>query len=115
MELEKEKEELESSTSKQSEEIKAMQTSNEILKNNISEGEQKIKLLEASREQDQDLSAKRSTEITEKDAQIKELQLLLKTKTDECENCMEKLKEAVKDVERGRVENEALQKDLRGL
>lgn len=114
MELEKEKEELENSSSKHSDELKSMQASTEILRNNISEREQKIKLLEASREQDQDLCVKRSTEISEKDTQIKELQLQMKNKSDECENCLEKLKEAVRDIERGKTENEALQKELKG-
>lgn len=115
MELEKEKEELENSMSKQSDELKSMQTSTEILKNNISEREQKIRLLEDSQAQDQELSVKKSTEISQKDTQIQELQQLLKNKSDECENCIEKLKEAVKDLERGRTENEALQKELKGL
>lgn len=115
MDLEKEKEELEKSLLKQSDEVKTMQASNEILKNNISEREQKIKLLETIQEQDQDLCVKKSTEISEKDAKINELQLMLKSKTGECEDNLQKLKETFKEVENERKENEALQKELKGL
>lgn len=114
MDVENDKETLEEQLSKQSEQLKSLQANNEALKNDVSEREQKIKLLESNCEQDQLRSKERSVELSEKDTQIRELQLQLDKMTNCLKDTSENLENAVKKTEREKAEREALQTEIQG-
>lgn len=115
MDMEREKETVDSVISKQSEELKALTTNNEALKNDNSEWEQKLKLMESSREEDKICFKERSTEIIEKDSRIRELQLELDKKVKELEDASQRVEEVSKNVEKEKNEKQALQNEIQGL
>lgn len=114
MDMEREKEEQDKVLLENIEMIKSLKTSNEALKNDISEREQKIQLLESKQEEDGAKSREKSTEIGEKDAKIRELQLEVERKGKDFEDVSQQVEEVLQDIVKERQEKDVLRKEIEG-
>ncbi|XP_064090072.1 CAP-Gly domain-containing linker protein 1-like isoform X4 [Macrobrachium nipponense] len=111
MDIEKEKEELETKLTASLETIKNMETTNESLKNDIREHEQKIKLMESGQEK----VNVNMQEMKEKETKIQELQKELQKHQDQIKDASIQADKLTENINQEKQEKDLLHKELEGV
>ncbi|XP_066973407.1 CAP-Gly domain-containing linker protein 1-like isoform X3 [Macrobrachium rosenbergii] len=111
MDIEKEKEELETKLAASLETIKNMETTNESLKNDIREHEQKIKLMESGQEK----VNVNMQEIKEKETKIQELQKELQKNQEQIKDASIHADKLTENINQEKQEKDLLHKELEGV